>query len=228
MSLCRKLALLLAVASALLLLQGCWVTFVYPIGDYSKEAVVDPSLDGNWYQPESNCNLVIGASSVGQRNDPQGMIRRTQPPMYTLEYSAPKDNDQCLVDPGHHVRLSGFLMQIGKNRFLDLQPNPEATPSEPARVFASKDYDGLYLKLHSVLKVVKNEDGSILLIPPSYQWFDQQQKAKTLPLDAISDSPVVTSHSDKVREFLIANADNPKVFTSMIDGKTVWRFVRQK
>lgn len=225
MTLGRKLALLFAVIAALVVLNGCWVTFVYPIGDENKEAVIDSSLDGHWYQPESDCNLTIEAPGIAGRNEPQGWT------MYTLDYSAPKESKQpdmgCLVDPGHHVRLSGHLIQIGNNRFLDLKPNPVVF--EQTRPCSdSGDYSNLCLELHSALKLVKNEDGSILLIPISFKWLDDQYKAKTLTLDTISDSGVVTSRPDKIRQFLIDNGNNPNVFSPTIQNKPVWRFVRPK
>lgn len=225
MTLGRKLALLLVVVSALFLLNGCWVTFVYPIGDENKEAVIDSSIDGEWYQPDSNCSLKIDAPGVPGRHEPQGWT------MYTMDYSAPKDNaDGCLVKGGHHLKLAGHLIKIGNNRFFDMKPNPERVTTGPRPVVEDEDYEALYLELHSVLKLVKNDDGSILLMPIKFKWLDDQYKAKTLKLDTISDSGVVTSRPEKIRQFLMTYGDDPKVFSPSVeaDGKPVWRFVRPK
>jgi hypothetical protein len=225
MSLCRKLVALLAVVSALILLQGCWVTFVYPIGRY-EDALIDTSLDGNWFQPESECNLLIEAPGTGTRNEPEDWK------LYELHYSSPSTRKQtdvvCLIEPGHQIQFSGVLLQVGKNRFFQLKGNPPLPgDSEPGPCVHGGDYSEFCVELYSILKLVKNGDGSISLIPPSYAWFEQQLKDGTLRLDATHDI-LITNNTAKLREFLIANGDDPKVFSPTMAGKPVWRFVRQK
>lgn len=163
-----RLALL---AAAVLVNSGCWVYSLHPLVE-TKDSVQEPALAGTWERGEEKGTLTITADDPG----------------YKLEY---------LDKGGKTSKLRGALIQLGPNRFLDLDPHDNALEGVPEPVKAH------LLPAHSFWKVSLSGD-TLRLIPINAEWMEKGLKAKRLVIahEMVDQEVVLRAPTPELRRFL--------------------------
>lgn len=165
-----RLALL---AAAVLLNTGCWVYSLHPLVE-PKDSLSEPTLTGTWEREgEDKGTLTITPADPG----------------YQVEYLDKKD--------GKTSKLRGALIQLGPNRFLDLDPHDNALEGLPEPVKAH------LLPAHSFWKVTLSGD-TLRLTPINAEWMEKGVKAKRLVIahEMIDREVVLRAATPELRRFV--------------------------
>ena len=168
---------------AMLLLCGCWIYSVNPLAEREEDTTFDTKLLGTWWVPDTGCSLTV--------------TRFFDEKVYRLEYAAPatKKLDGCLLDPGRSASFEGTLVEIGTNRFLDVQPVDRDVPHHE-------------MTLHSFYRVQKLDPANMALVPLNHDWVQSQIEQEHLNMAGRmrggenNDDIVITTSTKQLREFL--------------------------
>lgn len=157
----RAAGLQMAMLAALMLLSpGCWVYSLHPLVERGQ-SLAEPALVGEWErQGAEKGTLTVTALDHG----------------YRVDY---------LDKDGKTSKLEGALVQLGPNRYLDLNPHGDALDDVPEGVKAH------LLPTHSFWKMSLAGD-TLRLIPLNADWLEKGLKAKRLVIaHEMLDSEVV-------------------------------------
>lgn len=192
------LFLVLPLASSL---QGCLVSSVFPLSEDSRDIIFDPELVGTWRQPDHGCTLEVRKAD---RNDNS----------YDVEYSAlpEKQGDGCEIGPGKSINFGGYLVQIGRHRFADLEPTDDCSCDD--HIFYKLDRDG----------------DSLSAVPFDVDWIEEQLDRKKARIEGrvdagtmYPDTVLLTSKPEKLRALMRTAADDPHAFPDDLQ----FHFVRE-
>lgn len=163
-----RLVRVAALAFPLLLSQGCLVLTLHP--SHEPEALVwDQALVGEWQNSDDNTSVTV------DRDEWQS---------YRITY----------VHPIETGELTGYLSEIGTERYMDLMP---------AR---GKDHGAFLVPVHATVRITLQED-RLEVTPLSYDWlFDRLRKKQAVPgVEAAFDekeNALILSPTMKLRAWL--------------------------
>ncbi len=199
----RILSFMLLIVAALVLLPGCWVMSVYPLYEENERQPVDPGLIGKWWQPTSDCRLIITPA--------QNYTGRQE---LAVEYSVPENgpNNGCLIDSGSPaIKMKGTLVDVEGHLFLDLLPD------EPEGSFQT-------MPMHSVYRIELRND-ELDFVPLSPGFLVKAIRAGQIQGMTDDDVPVITAPRPELRKFLVAMVDDTQAFP-VVDGDRNWHFTK--
>lgn len=201
MNLHRRRILLCVALAALSVLSGCWTYSLKPLySDDDPDLTYEPALEGTW-KSENNESLTITGDSKSRK--------------YQLEWVRISSNAEAEPKTDFDFTFSGWLVNLGAERFLDVLPDGDKTGGVPGM-----------LPAHSVFEVSVQGD-SLFLSPLNVDRLCSAPRADLAALGQCIDGDLIlTASTDVLKEYVRDHSDDEQVFPELDDGDSFRRIAK--